>query len=119
MVYAGVVKSHVVLFYRSSSGFYYFIVQVLVFSRSWCVSFGFGGGNPHVKYLCAVANFCDEYYLVIGPFCIFFVHLSTRRVTPLTRVFNILELLQITLICWLLNFPISYIFQDHISRPHI
>ena len=36
----------------------------------------------------------------------FFVHLSTRRVTPLTGVFNILELLQITLICWLLNFPI-------------
>ena len=30
----------------------------------------FGGGNPHVKYLYAVANFCDE-YLVIGPFCIF------------------------------------------------
>ena len=24
------------------------------------------GGNPHVKYLCAVANFYDEYYLVIG-----------------------------------------------------
>ena len=64
----------------------------------------FGGGNPHVKYLCAVANFYDEYYLVIGPFWI--VNLSTRRVTLLTRVFNILELLQITPICWLLNFPI-------------
>ena len=31
----------------------------------------FGGGNLHVKYLCAVANFYDEYYLVIGPFWIF------------------------------------------------
>ena len=31
----------------------------------------FGGGNPHVKYLCAVANFYDEYYLVIGPLWIF------------------------------------------------
>ena len=31
----------------------------------------FGGGNPHVKYLCAVASFYDEYYLVIGPFWIF------------------------------------------------
>ena len=54
--------------------FYYFIVQVLVFSCSWCVSvchLDFGGGNPYVKYLCAVANFRDEYYLVIGPFCIF------------------------------------------------
>ena len=30
----------------------------------------FGGSNPHVKYLCAVANFYDEYYLVIGPFWI-------------------------------------------------
>ena len=29
-----------------------------------------------------------------------------RRVTPLTRVFNILELLEITPICWLLNFAI-------------
>ena len=27
---------------------------------------GFGGGNPHVKYLCAVASFYDEYYSVIG-----------------------------------------------------
>ena len=70
---------------------YYFIVQVLVFIilsfKFWFLvvhgvcHLGFGGGNPHVKYLCAVANFCDEYYLVIGPFCI----LSTRRVTPLTR----------------------------------
>ena len=84
MAYAGIVKSHVVLFYRSSSGFYYFIVQVLVFIilsfKFWFLLFyrsssgfwlDFGGGNPHVKYLCAVANFCDEYYLVIGPFCIF------------------------------------------------
>ena len=42
----------------------------------------------------------------------FLANLSTRRVTPLTRVFNILELLQITPICWLLNFQIwqpSYI----------
>ena len=31
----------------------------------------FGGGNPHVKYLCAVPNFYDEYYSVIGPFWIF------------------------------------------------
>ena len=31
----------------------------------------FGDGNPHVKYLCAVANFYDEYYSVIGPFRIF------------------------------------------------
>ena len=30
----------------------------------------FGSGNPHVKYLCPVANFYDE-YLVIGPFWIF------------------------------------------------
>ena len=48
---------------------YYFIVQVLVFSCSWCVTvchLDFGGGNPHVKYLCAVANFYDKYYLVIG-----------------------------------------------------
>ena len=67
---------------------YYFIVQVLVFILHVLVlvvhgvcHLDFGGGNPHVKYLCAVANFCDEYYLVIGPFCI----LSTRRVTPLTR----------------------------------
>ena len=50
---------------------YYFIVQVLVYSCSWCVSFRLGGGNPHVKYLCAVANFYDEYYLVIGPLWIF------------------------------------------------
>ena len=71
MAYAGVVKSHVVLFYRSSSGFYYFIVQVLVLVVHGVCHLDFGGGNPHVKYLCAVANFCDEYYLVIGPFCIF------------------------------------------------
>ena len=31
----------------------------------------FGDGNPHVKYLCAVANFYDEYYSVIGSFRIF------------------------------------------------
>ena len=31
----------------------------------------FGGSNPHVKYLCAVAIFYDEYYSVIGPFWIF------------------------------------------------
>ena len=30
-----------------------------------------GGGNPHVKYFCAVANFYDEYYSVIGPIWIF------------------------------------------------
>ena len=46
----------------------------------------FGGGNLHVKYLCAVANFYDEYYLVIEPFCL--VNLSIRRVTPPTRVFK-------------------------------
>ena len=60
---------------------YYFIVQVLVFIilsfKFWFLvvhgvcHLDFGGGNPYVKYLCAVANFCDEYYLVIGPFCIF------------------------------------------------
>ena len=79
---------------------YYSIVQVLIFIilsfKFWFLvvhgvcHLDFGGGDPHVKYLSAVANFCDEYYLVIGPFCIFFVHLNTRRVTPLTRVFNIL-----------------------------
>ena len=61
---------------------YYFVVQVLVFImlsfKFWFLvvhgvcHLDFGGGNPHVKYLCAVANFCDEYYLVIGSFCIFF-----------------------------------------------
>ena len=56
---------------------------------------GFGGSNLHIKYLCAVANFYDEYYLVIGPFLIFY-DLSTHRVTPLTCVFDILGLLQIT-----------------------
>ena len=56
MACAGVVKSHVVLFYRSSSGFY-FIVQVLVLVVHGVCHLDFGGGNPHVKYLCAVANF--------------------------------------------------------------
>ena len=37
-----------------------------------------------------------------------------RRVTPLTRASNILELLQITLICWLLNFP-----NSNMGNPHI
>ena len=31
----------------------------------------FGDGNPYVKYLCAVANFYDEYYSVIESFRIF------------------------------------------------
>ena len=50
-----------------------FIVQVLVFSCSvhGVCHLDFGDGNPHVKYLCAVTNFYDEYYSVIGPFWIF------------------------------------------------
>ena len=67
MAYAGVVKSHVVLFYHSSSGFYYFIVQVLVFIilsfKFWFLvvhgvcHLDFKDGNLHVKYLCAVEIF--------------------------------------------------------------
>ena len=54
---------------------YYFIRAILSFKFWFLVVHGvchldFGGGNPHVKYLCAVANFYDE-YLVIGPFWIF------------------------------------------------
>ena len=84
---------------------YYFIGAILSFKFWFLVVHGvchldFGGGNPHVKYLCAVANFYDElllfsYWAILD----FLVNLSTRRVTPLTRVFNILELLQITPIC--------------------
>ena len=51
-------------------------VHVVLFYRSSLVVHGvchldFGGGNPDVKYLRAVANFYDEYYLVIGSFWIF------------------------------------------------
>ena len=49
MAYACVVKSRVVLFYRSSSGFYYFIVQVLVLVVHGVCHLDFGGGNPHVN----------------------------------------------------------------------
>ena len=71
MLYHFIVQVLFLLFYRSSSVFI-----ILSFKFWFLVVHGvcyldFGGGNPHVKYLCAVANFCDEYYLVIGPFCIF------------------------------------------------
>ena len=52
-------------------------LSIILSFKSWFLAvhgvchLDFGGGNPHVKYLCAVANFYDEYYLVIGPFWIF------------------------------------------------
>ena len=56
---AGVVKSHVVLFYRSSSGFYYLSFKFWFLVVHGVCHLDFGGGNPYVKYLCAEANFCD------------------------------------------------------------
>ena len=54
------------MLYYLSFKFWFFVVLV----HGVC-HLDFGGGNPHVKYLCAVANFYDEYYSVIGPFWIF------------------------------------------------